>query len=70
MKNIFLINEEQEIQLFFDVFVLKHSMGTIMLALSIEEAIDIYTEDYSVDLVVMDPCGRPFYLEQSEAESR
>ena len=64
MKKIFVVNDDQEIQLFFDCFVVDYKKETSMIPLSTEEANYIINQNPDVDLVIMDPRGQAFLVEQ------
>ena len=58
MKKIFVVNDNQEVQLFFDCFVIDYKKEASMILLSTEEANCIINQNPDVDLVIMDPRGK------------
>ena len=65
MKQILVLNEDQEVELLHEILTTDCDCNSIVSReVSIEEVVEIFEKRHSVKLVVLDPFGRAIFLEK------
>ena len=65
MKQILVLNEDQEVELLHHVLARDDNRNKLVSrVLSVEEAIEMFETNCSVELQVLDPYGQALFLEQ------